>query len=585
MKLGMANWGGTQPSGMTEPPETMAKPVPSSQQSLQPNQQLAEIVESQFPGLEIVELLGEGGMGMVFKARQTSLEREVAVKVIKTDHQLRETFENRFAREAKALASLNHPNIVTVHDFGKTDDYFFLIMEFVDGINVRELLSGQKITPREALEIIPQICDALQYAHDKGVVHRDIKPENILVDRNGRVKIADYGLAKLVNEEAATSGLTRTHHVMGTPHYMAPEQVEKPLSVDHRADIYSLGVVIYEMLTGELPLGRFDLPSQKAQIDSRLDEVVIHSLEKEPDRRYQKVSEVKTDFQSVFAKRDAENVSGGAPANYQTPVDPRHAVAASVAPHVAPAEKPLGRPLAEQHVGQQKPVDPKNGSPRELAKPGYVAPKPNKNPYETNTPPRNTFLAMFSVKTYLSAAYLLISFPLAVVCFVMAITTVAAGIPLCLIWIGFFVLFAGFHVLQAMLSVERKLCKWLLGEEIYYRSPSYDQPTRLGKFTAILTSRNTWWGIVYSLIKFPWSVFCFVLVLVFFTVPLILLAAPILFTQWWFDIDIAGFEVDSFERAMLAALMGFPIFYLGIQITNGLAYVSKKMSSYFLSRP
>ena len=172
-------------------------------------------------------------------------------------------------------------------------------MEFVDGLTLRQLLDAGKLAPREALAIVPQICEALQYAHDKGLVHRDIKPENILMDRSGQVKIADFGLAKLVGREAKDFSLTGAGQVMGTPHYMAPEQIEHPQDVDHRADIYSLGVVFYQMLTGELPIGRFAPPSQKVQIDVRLDEVVLRALEKEPELRYQQASEVKTQVETI----------------------------------------------------------------------------------------------------------------------------------------------------------------------------------------------------------------------------------------------------------------------------------------------
>ena len=156
-----------------------------------------------------------------------------------------------------------------------------------------------RFSPAEALGIVPKICEALQYAHEEGIVHRDIKPGNILLDKKGRVKIADFGLAKLLDTEANDLTLTRSQQVMGTPHYMAPEQIEKPQEVDHRADIYSLGVVFYEMLTGELPMGRFAPPSQKVQVDVRVDEVVLHSLERDVERRYQHVSEVRTDVESI----------------------------------------------------------------------------------------------------------------------------------------------------------------------------------------------------------------------------------------------------------------------------------------------
>jgi tRNA A-37 threonylcarbamoyl transferase component Bud32/DUF4097 and DUF4098 domain-containing protein YvlB len=252
-----------------------------------------------FPELEILELLGRGGMGVVYKARQKRLDRLVALKILPSSVGHSQAFAERFQREAQALARLTHPNIVAVHDFGQTDGLFYFVMEFVDGVNLRRLLDTGKISPKEALAIVPQICDALQFAHDKGVVHRDIKPENILLAKDGTVKIADFGLAKLVGVEAKDLTITSARDVIGTPHYMAPEQVEHPQEVDHRADIYSLGVVFYQMLTGELPIGRFAPPSRKVQIDVRLDEVVLRALEKEPEHRYQHASEVKTHVETI----------------------------------------------------------------------------------------------------------------------------------------------------------------------------------------------------------------------------------------------------------------------------------------------
>jgi predicted Ser/Thr protein kinase len=252
-----------------------------------------------FPQLEILELLGQGGMGIVYKARQPGLDRLVALKILPVEAGRDPAFAERFAREARALARLTHPGIVAVYDFGQSDGRFYLLMELVDGVNLRHLLQQGRLKPEEALKIVPQLCEALQYAHEQGVVHRDIKPENILLDRRGHVKIADFGLAKLLGQKDADSALTGSRQVMGTPHYMAPEQMERPLAVDHRADIYSLGVVFYEMLTGELPLGRFDPPSQRVQVDVRLDEVVLRALAKEPGRRYQHASDVKTEVESI----------------------------------------------------------------------------------------------------------------------------------------------------------------------------------------------------------------------------------------------------------------------------------------------
>ncbi len=262
-----------------------------------------------FPQIELFELVGRGGMGAVYRACQKGLDRIVALKILPPGIGSEPAFAERFAQEAKAMARLNHPGIVTVHDFGRAGGLFYFLMEFVDGVSLRQLMNAGRVSPREALAIVPQICDALQYAHDQGIVHRDIKPENILLDRRGRVKVADFGLAKLVgtaNEPAAGMGssggsasVTEAGKVMGTPNYMAPEQMERPAEVDHRADIFALGVVFYQMLTGELPGPQLEPPSKKVRIDVRLDEVVLQALAREPARRYQKASEVKTAVEAI----------------------------------------------------------------------------------------------------------------------------------------------------------------------------------------------------------------------------------------------------------------------------------------------
>ncbi|HXS69743.1 MAG TPA: protein kinase [Candidatus Polarisedimenticolia bacterium] len=258
-----------------------------------------EEVARLFPQLEVLAFIGKGGMGAVYKARQPALDRFVALKILPPQTAGGPGFVERFNREARALARLSHPNIVAVHDFGQVNGLPFFIMEYVDGVNLRELEQAGKLSPREALQIVPQICEALQFAHDENIVHRDIKPENILVDKKGRVKIADFGIAKILGRER-DAAITETGGAIGTPHYMAPEQMEKPTAVDHRADIFSLGVVFYEMLTGELPLGKFAPPSsRKVEVDVRLDEVVLRALERDPERRYQHASQVKTAVDSI----------------------------------------------------------------------------------------------------------------------------------------------------------------------------------------------------------------------------------------------------------------------------------------------
>ena len=193
-----------------------------------------------------------------------------------------------------------------MRDSGQAGDLYYFIMEFIDGLSLRQLLHGrdQPLEQDEALPIVATVCDALGYAHEEGIVHRDIKPENILLDRKGRVKIADFGLAKLLGPNGghlSRLALTSPQQLIGTPHYMAPEQTERPLEVDHRADIYSLGVVLYEMLTAQLPLGRFPLPSELGHGDARVDNIVLRALAKDPEHRYQRASEIKTAVNSVLS--------------------------------------------------------------------------------------------------------------------------------------------------------------------------------------------------------------------------------------------------------------------------------------------
>ncbi len=278
------------------------------------------------PQYEIERCIGRGGMGVVYAARDKKLERRVALKLLNRELSNSDDFLRRFMREGRALAALNHPSIVTVHDFGLEEGLCYLVMELVEGTDLRHLIAAGEMKPEQALALVPQICDALQYAHERGVVHRDIKPENILVRPDGLVKVADFGIAKMA-DEPGSARLTHSRLVVGTPQYMAPEQVEHPLEVDHRADIYALGVVLYEMLTGELPLGRFEPPSARVLLDLRIDEVVLRSLEKSPERRYQAASEVKSEVDRI--RTTAPDAAGAkAEAQDREPIVPRAAKAA-----------------------------------------------------------------------------------------------------------------------------------------------------------------------------------------------------------------------------------------------------------------
>jgi serine/threonine protein kinase len=241
---------------------------------------------AQIPGLDVLEVLGHGGMGVVYKGRQPLLDRLVAIKVLRPDFQADDGFQERFLREARTLAKLRHPYIVTVYDVGKSGQLYYLVMEFVEGATLRQLLVDGSISERDTLDFVPQIAEALEHAHENGVVHRDIKPENVLIDPRGRVRLVDFGLATLFGPRAQERS-PDDNCVAGTLGYMAPEQLTSPESVDHRADIYSTGVVFYEMLAHALPTVERSPPSSKAGTDPRFDPIVLRALERERERRYQ----------------------------------------------------------------------------------------------------------------------------------------------------------------------------------------------------------------------------------------------------------------------------------------------------------
>lgn len=240
-----------------------------------------------FPGLEILDILGRGGMGIVYKAR-TGDGLLVALKILSPRYATSPEFVERFTREARVLEQLSHPDIVSIERSGVHDGVPYLVMEYVEGASLRKELRKGRMPVRRAVEIAAQVCDAIQVAHSKGIVHRDIKPENILIRPDGRVKIADFGLAKLSTGEQ----LTLTQAVLGTPHYMAPEQLDPHAGIDERADLFSFGVVFYEMLTGDLPIGRFKPPSATGA-DLRVDSIVMDLLERDPDDRMPSAKELK----------------------------------------------------------------------------------------------------------------------------------------------------------------------------------------------------------------------------------------------------------------------------------------------------
>ncbi|MFZ5467813.1 MAG: serine/threonine protein kinase [Myxococcota bacterium] len=257
------------------------------------------------PGYRLEKLVGKGGMGEVHRAVQLSLGRTVAVKILATELAKDETFVARFEKEGAALATLSHPNIVSIVDKGKTESTYYLVMEFVDGPSMREVMRSPLLDSTSSLRMIHEVCRAIDYAHNRGVIHRDLKPENILFDEQagGIAKVSDFGLAGFAHEQslAANLNITQTHVSMGTASYMAPEQRVDAKSVDHRADVYSLGVILYELLVGELPVGTYDPPSQKKPgVDKRLDAIVARCLKPLPQDRYQKVTDLLADLEPLL---------------------------------------------------------------------------------------------------------------------------------------------------------------------------------------------------------------------------------------------------------------------------------------------
>jgi serine/threonine protein kinase len=273
-----------------------------------------------FGAYEIAAPLGEGGMAAVYKAYQPAMKRFVAVKVLSRKLAESSEFTTRFQREAIMLAQLQHPHILPVFDYGQVDGYSYIVMPFLQNGTLAELLQARRRSLTEIHQIITQVGGALGYAHARGMIHRDVKPSNVLIDEQGNCLLTDFGLARMV--EASSEMLTSAGAIMGTPAYMSPEQ-GKGDTLDGRSDLYSLGVIFYEMLTGQVPYRdklpmmvvikhiRDPLPSAREfapDLTDAIERVLIKSLAKEPDERYQTAE----DFVQAVQKAIQANPSGRA---------------------------------------------------------------------------------------------------------------------------------------------------------------------------------------------------------------------------------------------------------------------------------
>ena len=245
----------------------------------------------------LLEKISEGGMSTIYRAYCNVLNRVVAVKILKQEFSNDEEFLKKFNNEAKSAAALNHPNIVGVYDIGSDDDVSYIIMEFVDGKNIKQIINERgSFAEKGALEILRQICVALKAAHDQGIVHRDIKPHNIMINKFGIVKVGDFGIAKATS----SATITKSESIMGSVHYISPEQA-KGEYVDKRSDIYSLGIVFYEMLTGKVPYDeekaintalkhvncQLEIPEKyKHILSSSVQNILLKMVQKNPNDRY-----------------------------------------------------------------------------------------------------------------------------------------------------------------------------------------------------------------------------------------------------------------------------------------------------------
>ena len=310
-----------------------------------------EELQQLLPAYDVLSFIAKGGMGAVYKAHQKSLERNVAIKILPREFGEDHDFRRRFEDEAKAMAKLNHPNLISVYDFGEVDHMLYIVMEFVDGKSFHESFHGRAIAEKEVAHLVAGICEGLAHAHEAGILHRDIKPANILLDSKNRPKIGDFGLARLT-EETEGEGI-----IYGTPDYIAPEVIKNPGAVDTRSDVFSTGVILYELLTGKLPEKRYIPASQIEDVDPRFDKIVRRATHPSPMLRFADGEAMASDLKTLQEALDNQvtGIVTAPPAGMATPITgttppPAHAAGPQNQPPISEASPPEAAPAAAPEV-------------------------------------------------------------------------------------------------------------------------------------------------------------------------------------------------------------------------------------------
>lgn len=310
-----------------------------------------EELQQLLPAYDVLSFIAKGGMGAVYKAHQKSLERNVAIKILPREFGEDHGFRRRFEDEAKAMAKLNHPNLISVYDFGEVDHMLYIVMEFVDGKSFHESFHGRAIAEKEVAHLVAGICEGLAHAHEAGILHRDIKPANILLDSKNRPKIGDFGLARLT-EETEGEGI-----IYGTPDYIAPEVIKNPGAVDTRSDVFSTGVILYELLTGKLPEKRYIPASQIEDVDPRFDKIVRRATHPSPMLRFANGEAMASDLKTLQDALDNQvtGIVTAPPAGMATPVTgttqpPAHATGPQTQPPISEASPAEAAPVATPEV-------------------------------------------------------------------------------------------------------------------------------------------------------------------------------------------------------------------------------------------